>query len=670
VLLMAAGAWAEPQEDVIENVNRGSQAAGTVNGAVIEEVVVIAHPLSGEGLSQAVDVLQGDELDRKVQANLGATLARQPGVHSAAFGAAVGRPVIHGLSGPRVRIMEDRIDTLDVSVTSGDHAVAVEPFIAERIEVLKGSSTLLYGSGAVGGVVDVHTGRIPHETPERIGGGVETRYNDNNHGQTTSMKLNGGSGRVAWHLDGVRKEGDDYKIPGFVRSSRLRSLTGSNATEPRGKLPGSAFDSSSGAVGAAFIDDWGFVGAAISRISADYGLPGSDDVAGNPVLELDQTRSDFELGIVNPFGAFTSFNLRFAANDYEHEEIEPSGEVATNFGNDAFEARMELVYASGSWQGAFGVQHADKRFSGVGEEAFIQPVDTVDSGVFWVGERSFESFDLETGVRVGRVAHDPMMSRSSSFSTYAISLGGVVPIGDAWQWALLADVASRAPVAEELYANGPHLVTGTFERGSESLDSERALNFSSTLQYADDIWRVTATAYLTRFTDFIYQQSTGEIIDDLPVVAYRQGDATFVGVDFEIAAKIADWNEGEATVKGMFDFVDAEVKTNGNRNLPRTPPDRYGIGLDVQWRALQFELNYMQISQQAEVAALEFASDSYQDLTAYLGLRLPLSTRGSFEIFLNGRNLTDDEQRIHTSLIKEVAPAPGRSVEAGVRVRF
>ena len=183
-----------------------AQDADTSADDTIEEVVVVAHPLSGKGLAQASDVLSGAELERKLNTNIGSTLARQPGISSASYGKAVGRPVIHGLGGPRIRIMEDRIDTLDVSVTSTDHAVAVEPFIANRVEVLKGPSALLYGSGAIGGVVDVDTGRIPDQVPEEsISGGVETRFDSNTDGNATSAKLNGGAGNFAWHLDATFK---------------------------------------------------------------------------------------------------------------------------------------------------------------------------------------------------------------------------------------------------------------------------------------------------------------------------------------------------------------------------------------------------------------------------------------------------------------------------------
>ncbi|MFK7732404.1 MAG: TonB-dependent receptor plug domain-containing protein, partial [Pseudomonadales bacterium] len=310
----------------------------------LEEVVVSSHPLSGEGLSQAVELVKGKELQRALDSNIGSTLSKLPGIRSASFGKAVGRPVIHGLGGPRIKVMEDRIDSLDVSVTSGDHAVGIDPFIAEKIEVLKGASTLLYGSGAIGGVVDVHTGRVPHTIPEDgISGGIETRFDTNTDGNATALKLNGGAGSFAWHLDAAIRDGDEYEIPGFAESSQLRALEEAEhedeeeegeeheeheEEEARDILPGSQFESESFAIGASYIQDWGFVGLAFSRMEANYGLPGGhgheeeheegeeeegeehEEEEGNPLLDLEQNRVDFELGVSNPFSIFSSLNVR------------------------------------------------------------------------------------------------------------------------------------------------------------------------------------------------------------------------------------------------------------------------------------------------------------------------------------------------------------------------
>ena len=658
---------------------------------VIEEIVVVAHPLSGEGLSQASKVLQGSELDRKRSASIGDTLGREPGIRSAQFGKAVGRPVIHGLGGPRVRIMEDRIDTLDVSVTSADHAVSVDPFVAERIEVLKGPSTLLYGSGAIGGVVDVHTGRIPHVVPDQaISGGIETRFDTNTDGNTTAAKLNGGSGRFAWHLDGTFKDGDEYEIPGFAESAQLRALEeaeaggddGDEEDEVRGFLPGSQFESTSYAGGASYVFDGGFFGVSVGRIDSEYGLPGghgheeeeeAEDGAaeeeGNPLLKLEQTRTDLELGISDPFGMFTGLNVRLGINDYKHQEIEPNGEVATDFSNEAWELRAELLYEKDSWTGALGFQHTDREFSALGEEAFVPPVDTRDTGVFWIAERSLANFDLEGGLRVGKVEHNPQTGQSEDFTTYSISLGLVAPFAESWQLGLVADYSSRAPVSEELFSNGPHLVTNAFELGDPDLDNERAANIAATLRFDGEIWDATVTTYLTSFADFIYEQATGNEEDGLPVFQFQQNDALFVGVDLEASLQVAQWESGDARLRVMADFVDAELDVSGNDNVPRIPPLRYGVGVELNSGFINATLDYVHVDDQNDVSAGELTTSDYDDLSVYVGATLPFGDR-SLNLFVAGKNLTDDEQRSHTSFIKDFAPAPGRTIELGARLLF
>ncbi len=668
---------------------------------IIEEVIVIAHPLSGEGLSQAAELIEGEELERIKDANIGSTLGKLPGIHNAAFGNAVGRPVIHGVGGPRVRVMEDRIDTMDVSVTSADHATAVEPFIAERVEVLKGPSTLLYGTGAIGGVVDVHTNRIPHETYDKIWGGIETRGNDNDEGTSTAAKLNGSIGNFSWHLDGAFRDGDEYEIPGFAESSRLRAAEEAEHEEEegeeeheeeeevRGELPGSQYDSESYAGGFAYVGERGFFGVAVSRIEADYGLPGGheheheheegeeeeeheEEEEGNPTLDMEQTRTDLEMGLKDPFGDtnFTGLNVRLGYNDYEHSEIEPNGEVATDFSNEAWELRTELLYEGDVYKGAIGLQYQDREFSAIGEEAFIAPVDTESSGFFWVSERSFEGFDIETGFRVGRVEHDPSAASSASFTTWAASLGAVIPLSDTWMLGLIADAASRAPIAEELYSDGPHLVTNAYEIGDPSLSNERAYNFSATLTNQTDRWETSIVAYTTKYSGFIYETPRGDELDDLPVFVFQQDDAQFIGLDFNVAVEVAAWDGGELRAKAMFDIVKAELDIRGDDDVPRIPPERYGIGFDVRQGPFSLEVDYLRAGSQGDVRPGEFATDAYDDLRAYLGFDWAVTEGADLTLFVLGKNLTDDEQRLHTSFIKDVAPQPGRTIEAGLRLTF
>ena len=734
-------------------VGAASPALGepsTASDELVEEIVVVGHPLSGEGLALPATVLSADELERKAAESIGATVGNEPGIHNSSFGIAAGRPVIHGLGGARVRIMEDRIDTLDISVTSGDHAVAVDPFIAERVEVLKGSATLLYGSGAIGGVVDVHTGRIPHEVPERVNGALDLRGSDNGDGRNGSFRLDGGGGNLAWHIDGFAREADDYDIPGYAESAMLRALEEeeehhdedehgeddhdeaddhdeeeeeghhdedehADEEEVHGYLPGSGFEVRGGSVGFSFVGDRGFIGLSVSGLNSEYGIPGhghahghdeddehegelghddededhadddhddeeaghdedeelhEEEAEGTPIADLEQTRIDLEAGLASPFDGVENINLRIGINDYEHLEIEPSGEIGTAFENKAWEARMEMTHApAGGWRGALGVQLGDREFSVVGEEAFTPPVDTQSAGLFWVGERSVGDLGLEAGLRYDRVQHDPAHGSSADFNGASASVGLIIPLGDRWEATLLADYSSRAPVGEELFSDGPHLATRSFEIGDPGLDQEQARNLAATLTGGGDRWSARGTFYYTDFADFIYQAATGEEEDGLDVREFAQADATFAGFEVEGRVTVAEWGLGSLELGAFFDMVSPELDISGNEHLPLIPPDRVGVSVEFANDRLRANLDFVRAFEQDDVAEFELPTDGYDDLRARIAWRFRPGDM-AVDLFLAGRNLTDEEQRRHTSIIKDLAPEPGRTIEAGLRMQF
>ena len=657
----------------------------------IEEVVVLAHPLSAEGLAQASLVVEGDELNRSASANVAETLARQPGIHNSSFGNAAGRSVIRGLAGPRVRVMEDRLETLDVSVTSADHATSVDALVADRIEVLKGPSTLVYGSGAIGGVIDVHTGRIPHTLPDAVGGAVEVRGEDATEQASVVGELDFAAGDVAFHLDGFYRDGDEYDIPGCVESAVLRESEGGEPCEVDDTLPGSQLETWGGAGGVSFVGERGFVGLSVSRYESDYGLPGGHGheeeheegeeeeeeeheeehgEEGNPVVDLKQTRYDFEAGLEDPIPGFSSLNLRAVYSDYQHEEIEPDGEVATRFDNEAWDVRLEMLHKQTlGFEGALGLQYTDKDFSAVGEEAFIEPVDTSLIAAFWVGERSFSGFDLETGLRIESVEHEPDNFRDRDFTLFSASVGFVIPMGNGWSLGLLGDYSERAPIPEELYSNGAHLATQAFEIGDPNLDKEQAWNASATLNYSGERFRLGASAYYTSFSDYIYEFFTGEEEDELPELQFAQEDADYVGIELGAGVRVASFADGELWLTGMFDHVDADLDIAGNDNVPRLPPTRVGVGAELTWRSITAKVDYIYVDDQSDVTEFELPTDDYEDLRIFIGTTLPLAA-GTLELFVQGKNLTDDEQRYHTSFIKDFAPQPGRSIEGGVRMTF
>lgn len=779
-----------------------------------EVLIIKAHPLGDKGLAMPATSLDGEALDRARDVNLGSTLSRQPGIHQAAFGTVVGRPVVHGLAGPRVRVMQDRLDTMDASIVSADHAVTVESFTAERVEVLRGPSILLYGSGAIGGAVNVQTGRIPQEPADGLSGGAEARHNSATGGDTLAFKLNGGRGGFVWHLDGATKDGDDYDIPGYAESARLRAQEdehdddedgheeheeheehgeeehhdeeeehGEHEEETRGKLPGSRFESDTIALGGAWHGDWGFAGLSVSRLESKYGLPGphghghghgeeeeheehgeeeeheeheehgeeeehdehdeEEEGEGQALLDMEQTRIDFELDMPAPFAGIDHFNMRVGYSEYQHMETEPDGHAGTKFSNDAWEVRTEFHHAADLWEGVTGLQYAYRDFKAVGEESFVPPVITNSTGVFWVGRRTYETFDLEAGVRLERVSHNLAASGhghhheeeghhddeeeeheeggDQDFTIHAVSIGALVPLGDRLELGLLASHSSRAPIAEELYANGPHLVTNTYEIGDVGLSKERAASVALRLQYAALGWDVAVATYFTRFSDYVYWQATGrevnhgalsrrdeaiELLEDNDI-SFEQGiteeaaiellednmieeahmleqseefslreervaqeDAEFFGIDAEASAQIASWPGGEARLHGKFDYVDAKLSVSGNDRLPRIPPLRYGIGLSARWGTATLGVDYLRAEDQDETAEHELPTDGYDDLSVHATLELPAGNGATMEFFLHGKNLTDDEQRLHTSHIKDYAPQPGRTFEVGGRLRF
>ena len=694
----------------------------------LEEIKVLAHPLSERSQAQSVSVLKGEELERKVAGSLGDTLSGEPGIQSSSFGVAVGRPVIHGLGGPRVKTTEDRIDSLDVSVTSSDHAVTIEPFIANQVTVLKGASTLLYGSGSIGGVVDVETGRIPKQLPESsMEGKAELRYSDNGDATTAVLRLDGKtSDNFAWHLDAFDRNSDNYDIPGFVESENQRLSEAEEegeeheeeeghedehgheeGEEERDILEGSELENRGGAFGFSFVgDDGGYAGLSVSTLDATYGLVGGhgheeegehhddegeghdeeeehhdedeehheEDEEGTGILKMKQTRVDFDSKFIDPFRGIDELTVRLGINDYEHQEIEANGEIGTRFDNDAWEGRIEFAHhLADNLKGVFGLQFGNREFSAIGEEAFVAPVKTDNAGIFWVGEKSFDAYDIEAGIRFDSVDHQPSGADlvDTDFSTISASLGIVYPVNDVLSFSGLIDYSERAPSIEELYSNGPHLATQSFEIGNLNLQEEAALAFTGTATMQSELYDFSVSIYRMGFDDYIYQAGTGEIRDEFPVLVYRQDDATFTGFDAKANIHLGTLAQGDIDMSFLADVVRAKLDTsaNINRNLPRIPASRVGVGLHWKNENWDLDIDWLEVSSQNDIADFELATRGYSDLS--FSIKRNFSFDGmELSAFLRGKNLTDDEQRHHTSIVKDFAPAPGRRFEVGVRLKF
>lgn len=663
-LLSPALAWAadDPQTQPASDSRHDHVGSSDRHVKDLNAVVVTASPLrdTAAELSRPVEVLAGEKLDEARSASLGETVAGLPGVQSSNFGPGVGRPIIRGLDGPRVAILSGGLATQDVSTVSQDHSPAIEPFLADQIEVLKGPSTLLYGSGAIGGVVNVVDGRIAETPVDGAHGRAEVRFDGGDKdGNTDMFRLDAGNGSgLSIHADGV-----------------YRNLNGYDT--PEGKQANSFVDSKSGAVGASLSGDWGFVGVSASRLRDNYGNPGEpgDIAAGERGvwLHLQQDRYELKGGLTDPWGEGSGLRYSFGHTDYAHTEFE-GDEVGTVFSKRANEGRVEASFTFGNgWKTAFGVQGVDSTFAAVGEESFVPQTDTKSIGIFGVARNTWGAFQADLGARVDQVKYDTDSGLSRDFHPGSLSLSGGYRFNENWRLTANLDHAERAPAEEELFADGPHLATLAYEVGNPDLKKEAANQFELGLNYQNEWVDAKLSAYYNRYNDFIYLTDTGnewhfeEEDEYLPIRQWSQADAVFHGFEGEATFHLADNETGAWDLHVFGDTVRARLKDGGN--LPRIAPSRYGAQLRWQTNAWRASVGATRYNTQDKVAAGETPTDGYTMVDAHVAYHVDAGST-AWEVFLDGNNLANQDARVHTSFLKDDVMLPGRSASFGVRLFF
>jgi iron complex outermembrane receptor protein len=647
-----------------------------------DEIIVTATPQrqSADDLAQSVTVVSGDVLERIRAANLGETLESQLGMSATSFGAGASRPIIRGLAGPRVRTLEDGIDSMDVSTVSVDHAVSVDPLAARQVEIFRGPTTLLYGSGAVGGIINTVTNRIPIGAPaDGLEGAVEIQGNTVADDRALSLTVDGGGNALSWHFDATGRESEDYEIPGFADVSHDETAPPEpESGDTFGRVDNSDIALHGYAGGTSWLGDRASVGVAVSTFDSNYGLPGHHEHgggAGEPEadvrVDLGQTRVDLRGGWRGMGGPIEAINVRLGINDYAHVEIE-GGEIGTRFANDAYEGRFELLHTPwGRWQGAAGIQLGEREFSAIGEEAFVPPTDSASIGVFMVEQRETERWKISLGGRLERQEQRPgngltgVDDRAESFSVAAIRA-----LGSDYSLSFNLADAERLPGTEELYSNGPHLATHTIEVGDPTLRAERSRHLDVGIRKTEGNFRWALTGFMTAYVDYIYLRDTGAIdpVENLPVFLFTQGDARLSGLEAELSARLAEVGAGDIEIRIFADSVDGELDAGGH--LPQMPPRRAGTRLQYGSARITTGIEAMRYADQDRIAEHETPTAGYTMLNADLQWTLGVDRGTTYELFLRGTNLLDEDARRHTSFLKDELPLPGRNFSAGFRAQF
>lgn len=635
-------------------------------------------------------VVAGDDLVRELRPTIGETLSRQAGVSATSFGPNASRPVLRGFQGERVRVLSDGIGSFDVSNTSVDHPVAINPLTADRIEVLRGPSALLFGSSAIGGVVNVIDSRIPRRiTDEKVHFDGNATYgdaaNERSGGGRVDLPI---SSRVILHFDGSYLKTGNLDIGGFVLAPALRTAALASGdpdvaalADLKGKLPNSAARTYDVAGGLAIITNNGNLGFSVSRYDSLIGLPvrfSLDPAVEAEAVRLDakQTRVDLR-GEVNPAsGPIEAIKFRGGYAKYKHNELEEDGAIGTVFRNDGFEGRLELVQRErNGWRGAVGGQFFIRDLVIVGEEKFLPPSDTQQYGLF-----TLQSFDLgavraEAGARVERsilsAREDADLGTAEARRTFTAisgSLGASVEFAPGWRVGLNASYTERAPSQEELFSNGPHAGTQAFEIGNPDFKKEKSKGGELTLRGKGTGYSVSASVYGNDFDGFIIENPTGEIEDDLPVFVFTQSDVRYYGAEIEGTFKIAQIRDFAINLDGVADYTRAKVRGGGG-SVARIPALRVLGALEAQSPGVNGRIEVERVNKQNRIAAFETQTKGYTMVNASLAFK-PLGEDGALSLTLSANNIFDVTARRAASFLKDFAPLAGRDVRVSARVSF
>jgi len=654
--------------------------ASQAHALELQPQVITANPLGSQQTAAPSTVLEGDELTLQQQGSLGETLNKQPGVSSSYFGPGASRPIIRGLDGDRIRLLRNGVGALDASSLSYDHAVPLDPVNVERIEIVRGPAALLYGGSAIGGVVNTFDNRIPTEAIEGIQGAGELRYGGADTTRSSAGKLEAGNGTFALHLDANSRQFNDLKIPGYARSRHAPASEDGNGK--KGRLGNSDGRQDGGAIGGSYTWDDGYAGLSYSNYDSNYGSPAEEDVR----IRMKQDHYAFASELRNLDGPFSSLKFDAGYTDYEHREIE-GGETGTIFKNKGYEARVEARHQPlGPLNGVIGTQVSRSEFSALGEEAFVPQTDTDSAALFILEElQATERLKLSLGGRLEHTRVDPdsqgnerfsQADSSSSFTAGSLSSGAVYTLTPIWSVAATLGYTERAPTFYELYANGAHVATGTYEVGDANLSKEKAVSSDLALRFDNGTHKGSVGVFYSHFSNYIGLLGSGRTLNDegeedaggMPEYTYSGVRARFAGIEAQDHWKLGESAYGKFALELSGDYTRAKNLDNGEA-LPRIAPLRLNSGLLWELDRWQARIDVEHAASQRRVPDNESGTDGYTTLGASAGYHFDIGS-SQWLAFVKGENLTNQTVRYASSILRDIAPAQGRSIEVGLRTTF
>ncbi|MBL8512026.1 MAG: TonB-dependent receptor [Betaproteobacteria bacterium] len=653
----------------------------------VENIVVIGNPLDTRDTAAPVSSLSGANLMLKKSSTLGETLSSLPGVSSTFFGPNASRPIIRGLDGDRIKILSNQGSSFDASNLSPDHNPGIDPLAIERVEVLRGPASLLYGGTAIGGAVNIIDNRIPRNAVVETRGALETRWGGADQEQSTSALLEIGNGRLAIHADAFTRATDDYRVPA--------------ATGVRSPVVNSAADGKGGALGASYILDKGYIGIAQSNYQSRYGTVAEETVK----IDMRQNRTSLEANLRDLGGLINGLFAKYGHADYRHVEKD-DGVPATTFRSKGDDFRLELKHARlNAWQGVVGLQVEQFTFSALGDEAFVPQTRTQNHAFFLFEEIKSgpQTYTLGGRLEQSRVKSagegDTGQSRFGAaterrYTLPNLSAGITHKLDSAWSLISTLSLSSRAPTYYELFANGPHAATSAYEVGNPNFRRERATALDLAIQWKSAAAGGRLGIFTQQFSHYLTLKRTGidrdtegnNAVNDcgdgtslesactaqiLPEFAYQAVSARLRGFEAEGKWRLIE-KPYSIDLEAKADYVRADDRTN-RQPLPRIAPLRLTTGLIGRFHTWEARAELLSVSKQNRVAR----DDALGPTSGYTFLNAALTynfqaPKLSGLLFLRGNNLTDRKAFNASSIdtIRALAPLPGRSIKAGVQLNF